>query len=175
MKIDLSKIVVPKAVYDLPRDKRGYPIPFFQFVPPDYPETGRVDFRVTDQDRRMECLQGKLCGICGQTLGKIMYFIGGPASVQSRFFTDPPMHQQCARFAIAVCPFLNNPTYKATSDSAVIPNTIKDPLPAAERPEKMGLIRVDGYEPARFRDGNTGKTHPMIYFYANEPLAIEWF
>lgn len=95
---------VPKALQDLRRDKRGYPIP--QGVWQD-PKTGEYDFRVLDQQVRVEALKKKLCAISGLPMNTGEYwFIGGPSSFENRLFIDGPMCFEAAEFSMKTCPYL---------------------------------------------------------------------
>lgn len=93
---------IPTRLARRPRDGRGFPIPYAQYVD----ETGQPDFRVLDGARTAECLSGRRCGLCGESLGAHIFFIGGPGSAASGLFYDPPMHRECALFAITTCPHL---------------------------------------------------------------------
>lgn len=94
-------IPIPERIRKLPTYK-GYPIPVGTLVS----DAGVPDFRVTDERKRLELLYERRCGICGEDLTVPMYFIAGPKSMHSRVFYDPPMHEECARFSVAVCPYL---------------------------------------------------------------------
>jgi hypothetical protein len=80
----------------------GLPVPFTQVW-----IDGKPDFRAVDPAKTMQCVQEKLCAICGRRLGKKSCFIGGPLSKNNRLFTDPPMHRQCAEVAAHTCPFVS--------------------------------------------------------------------
>ena len=178
MHIDVSKVPIPPMMNSRPRDRRGLPIPYFQYIPPNFENDRVVDFRVTDPERRIECLTKKLCGLCGEPLLRTFAFIGGPLSRESRVFSDPPSHENCAKYAMKVCPFLAIPSYKvgetikATRDGYEV---ITDAMGVAERPPQMFLYITDGFEMVRVRDGNTGEIHPMIYALANDHKRVEEF
>src|SRR5262249_4255084 len=46
-------------------------------------------------------------GMCGALMGRHLYFVGGPLCVEHGWFNDPPMHQDCAEFALKACAHLN--------------------------------------------------------------------
>jgi hypothetical protein len=77
------------------------PIPYTTMI-----VEGKPDFRVADGEAWARCVRGRLCALCGQALGYYVWFIGGPLCYRHRFFFDPAMHEECARYALAVCPFL---------------------------------------------------------------------
>jgi hypothetical protein len=93
---------IPTRMAHRPRDQRGYPIPFSQFVD----DAGTPDFRTLDDGRTMQCLQRRLCSLCGEPMGRHIFFVGGPKCVEHGLFYDPPMHRDCAIFAIQTCPHL---------------------------------------------------------------------
>lgn len=100
-------VVLPSRITRLPRDRRNYPVPYVTMIDP---VTGQPDYRVLDLQRQIQCITSKLCGICGDKLGKFKAFIGGPKSGQTRIFSDPAMHRDCAEYASQVCPFITKQT-----------------------------------------------------------------
>lgn len=94
---------IPKRLLGRPRDVRGYPIPYIQFVDP---VTGEPNFRVNDVEKVLHALKRRLCGLCGQEMGVHIHFIGGPKCVRFGYFLDPAMHRECAEFALRTCPHL---------------------------------------------------------------------
>jgi len=93
----------------LPRDPRGYPIPWNVLVSPD----GEPFFTINDDRRHNEALRLGLCPICGHPLGKWMWFVGGPKSAfdPHGWYLDLPGHHDCEQFALQVCPYLSAPRY----------------------------------------------------------------
>ena len=123
MTIELPPI--PWRMGRRPRDARGLPIPFAQFIGAD----GVPDFRVLDGERVQRCLRNRLCGLCGQQMGKHVFFVGGPLCVDNGLFHDPPMHKECAEFALRACAHLNRSKGKYS---------------VAPRPSEPGLRVVEG-------------------------------
>src|SRR5262249_26747548 len=68
--------VMPPRIARLPRDKRGYPIPWN--IQRD--ANGLPLFTVNDDRKHYLAVRQGLCPICGETLGKWKWFIGGPRS-----------------------------------------------------------------------------------------------
>lgn len=163
-------ITIPERLKNRPLDSRGYPIPYIQYLPP---AGQKVDFRVTDPTRRTECIYKRLCGICGEPLGYWLYLIGGEQTIKHRLFSDPPMHEECARFSMLACPFLNNPGYKVSDVLPKMP-TMTDALQIAERPKRMGLYITRSYDAAQVKMGD-GSIHPVLYCHPAKPKSIEWF
>jgi hypothetical protein len=171
--VNINQIPIPVALASRPKDVRGLPIPFIQFIPKTFDTDGKVDFRITDPVKRLQCIKDNLCALCGQRLIGKVYFIGGPLSFQSKLYSDPAMHLGCAKFAIAVCPFLTTPNYNTTESKRT--DVVKDALVVSERPEKMYLVRATGYKAATVTDGKTGEKHPMIYSMAVNPEIVKEF
>jgi hypothetical protein len=96
------KPLVPPRLARRPVDARGFPIPFVQFVRAD----GKADFRILDHGKTEHCLRLRLCALCGEPLGAHVFFVGGDGCFQFGQFTDPPMHRDCALFALLTCPHL---------------------------------------------------------------------
>ena len=95
---------IPAALAGLPRDSRGYPIPHGVWRDP---ETGEHDFRILDQQLRLQALKEKRCGVSGELLREGEYwFIGGPANFEARLFVDGPMLFEVAEFSLMTCPHL---------------------------------------------------------------------
>jgi hypothetical protein len=168
--MDITKIPIPVALASRPRDSRGYPIPFFQFVPRTFENDRKVDFTITDPGAILQCLQQRLCGLCGQKILGMVYFIGGELSFESRLYSDPGMHLNCARYAIRVCPFLSNPGYKGTPDRhAGDPTILAIEIAQPGRPPKMLLVGSKTYDLATVND------EPHLYALAKEPKIIQEF
>lgn len=95
-------IDIPKRMQHLSIDERGYPIPYFTPI-----VEGKPDFRYQDRKKRDACANHRLCSICGKKLVKrINWFISGPIGLMNGVHSDAPMHEECARFAIVICPHL---------------------------------------------------------------------
>lgn len=100
---------VPELMQRLDRDGRGYPIPFSAFID----SQGTPQFTINDDHKRVRMIRGDLCSICGNKLLRGRWFIGGPgAAFDPRgAYLDMPMHDQCAHYALRVCPFIAAPNY----------------------------------------------------------------
>lgn len=100
---DFLLVPMPPAIALLPRDRRGYPIPYSADIKPD----GTPDFTTIDMMKWLKACQFRLCGICGKSVHGRLFFIGGPRLVKNRYSFDHPMHEECAHYALQVCPFLS--------------------------------------------------------------------
>lgn len=110
----LPAIEIPKPLRSLERDRRGYPIPFI--VMRD--RTGRPHFQVNDARQVLRAIRGHLCALCGRRMREGFWFVGGPRCFMHPrgAFVDPPAHEDCARYAMQVCPYLAAPSYARRLD-----------------------------------------------------------
>jgi hypothetical protein len=106
--IPLSKTLrgthIPERVLALPRDARGFPIPWFV-----HRDRNGPDFRIIGRGRLHDAIQQNLCWICGHHLARTKAFVIGPMCTVNRVSAEPPSHRSCAMFAAAGCPFLTRP------------------------------------------------------------------
>lgn len=63
-------------------------------------------FPTIDMGRAALCLQRGYCWVCGKMLGTFKTFVTGPAGVIAGLAGEPPMHKECANYAVQVCPFM---------------------------------------------------------------------
>lgn len=96
-----TEVPIPRHLEGRPRH-RGLPIPYIAFIAQD----GVPDFRVIDQDKRMEVAIHKQCQLCGKPLGRFMFFVGGPSAAAANQYFEPPLHMTCLLYAMQVCPFI---------------------------------------------------------------------
>lgn len=94
----------PGSMQRLPRDHRGFPVPWFVQYINDEP-----DFRVMDSDKLVRAVRQRRCWVCGGQLGKFMCFVAGPMCGVNRNSAEPPCHRACAEFSALNCPFLTMP------------------------------------------------------------------
>ena len=141
---DLSSIFKPPRIRSLATDPRGYPVPYFAATD----SGGHPDFRVVDQDRWQLAVRFRRCGICGDQLGQNVAFVGGPASIESRLFTDLPMHIDCAGYAMQSCPFLAAPSFSYLRSDTVPDgiNTRINQAVSTHRPLMFGLAVTRAFE-----------------------------
>jgi hypothetical protein len=96
---------IPRRMFNLPRDARGFPIPWF--AGPDI-GTGR-DFVFLDGMKQIKAVERRRCWTCGGPLQRSYTFVLGPVQTITRTVSEPPSHSRCAEYAAKVCPFLSNP------------------------------------------------------------------
>jgi hypothetical protein len=109
---------LPDGLVRRPRDRRGLPIPFVQALNDD----GTPDFTAVDATLAWKAGEERRCGLCGESIGYWVAFIGGPKSVQHRAFLDPPMHPECAHAAVRLCPHMaRRNSSRASKTTAAVP------------------------------------------------------
>tara|TARA_R110001592_G_scaffold47952_2_gene151505 strand:- start:508 stop:1020 length:513 start_codon:yes stop_codon:yes gene_type:complete len=156
----------PERIQALPKEGRGYPVPFFAAV-----IKGKPDFRVLDEDKWLKAVQGRLCSVCGAGLGKQVAFVGGPRSMASGFFTDAGMHPECAEYALQVCPYLAAPKFGHIETHPSVEAGEARIIAAmhAARPERFGLGITHDYTLARLMPANE------IVIKAESFTSITWW
>ena len=159
---------------EIPDRLKGFPIyqgnlvHYTVFVGAD----GVPDFKLIHEAHRLECMREHLCNLCGQGLEEVIAFVGGDKCEQSRLFADGPMHDECARYAILVCPFLNNPGHghakeglerskKKHKDALVMENQAVAP----GRP-RMALFHTTGYSVVRYMGA--------LYYHAEPFTKVDY-
>lgn len=138
---------IPQFLSHLPT-YGGYPVPFTQKW-----FDGKPDFRVIDPDKATECIDQKLCAICGRRLGEFCWFIGGDKAKDVHLFLDPPMHEQCTEFASRTCPFVSGqrqeyshrPVNENTVTVKAMEHSVRPTMYMMRtRTKKIGFVKVGG-------------------------------
>jgi hypothetical protein len=138
-------IELPSRVAARPRDARGYPVLYTTPV-----KEGVSDFTDLDHNKVMRCGRENLCGICGdphfvQGQKAVYWFIGGPVSAErTHVYHDPPMHEDCARFAMTVCPWMILARYRR--DEPQDEAAALDPHTIYARPPYLCLVVCKSYD-----------------------------
>lgn len=95
---------IPGRIAALPRDERGYPVPWFvAWV------EGKPIFQMADARKLGIAIREQRCWICGELMTGIRCFVIGPMCSINRVSAEPPMHRDCAVFSVKACPFLSKP------------------------------------------------------------------
>lgn len=152
---------MPSRIAVLPRDERGYPVPWFvQWI------DGKPVFPIMDGRKWPIAVRDKRCWICGQPLGPIMAFVIGPMCGINRTSAEPPSHLDCAKFAAMACPFLTKPRMKRLDCSEH--NTHSPPGVALMRnPGCCGIWSTKSYS---LIDAGNGRLIRI-----GEPTKVQWF
>lgn len=118
---ELIALPAPERMAGLPRDARGWIVPWFVEQLAD----GSYDFRVASEYKRVVAVRHGLCWLCGQPLGKYRAFVLGPMCAINRTTSEPPCHRDCAAWAVQVCPFLSRPHARRRTDN--VPDGVEQP------------------------------------------------
>lgn len=124
----VKTVPIPLRLSKNDRDRRGLPIPYIVYRDKD----GQPHFTVDDTKAVNWALSQKLCGLCGEPLqlGQ-MWLIGGPISsfLEDGMFATPPAHEECARYAVQVCPYIAASNYSNLIEAKTLkPQAIHDAL-----------------------------------------------
>lgn len=155
---------MPESIAALPRDVRGYPVPWFVAWMDGVPE-----FRAMDQRKWFVAVQEKRCWVCGTPLNpRKNVFVIGPMSTITHTAPEPPCHEGCAVFSVKACPFLSKP--KAIRREANLPDDACEPagLSIDRNPGVTCLWYCTGYE--LFPDGQGGQLLSIP-----NPSGVRWF
>jgi hypothetical protein len=165
---NIAAVEVPKRL-KANRVFAGMPVPFtFLWV------DGKPDFTVVDREPWLRCVKYKLCGLCGQKLGLSgMWFIGGPGSMQSRLFFDPPMHRECAEYALKVCPFLATPRDYSERKKEHKDVRIREVGMSPKVTMRFGLAHAKGFMVVDRSGGQTSP--PELVLLADHWTKQEWW
>lgn len=139
-------VTIPKRMRKLERDRRGYPIPVTVFRD----SLGKPHFQITDEIMLRKVLKFDLCPMCGSKLTGKRWLVGGPKSAFSILgaYSDPPMHDECAHYALQVCPYLAAPTYSRRLEDKTIKDgsvTTVDERVVVARPAVFVAVETDGH------------------------------
>ena len=160
--VAIKKLTMPARIKALPVDERGYPVPkFVKWI------DGKPDFRVADSYFLRHAVQGRLCWLCGQPLGRFLAFVIGPMCAVTRTTSEPPSHRECARFACEACPFLTQP--RRPRNEHDLPDGAVDPAGEfiSRNPGVSALWMTENYKMFQVRGG--------VLFKVGDPTEVEWW
>lgn len=158
----------PVAMQFLPRDHRGYVVPFFvAWI------DGKPDFRVTEPLKLRRCVHEGLCWLCGGPLARYVAYVIGPMCAVNLTSSEPPSHLACAEYAAQVCPFLTMP--KATRREANLPAHTQAAGVGLKRNPGVTLVWItrDRLAPFNVPPGPWG--NPGTLFKIGRPVEVKWF
>lgn len=170
----LDTFPMPDRIKTLYRASNGYPVPYFVawFVDGKVQRegVGDPDFRVVDPQKMSSCMRLNLCWICGQPLGRHHAFVLGPMCVVTRVTSEPASHQDCALYAMHVCPFLTHPKRRRNErpfETEIVPAAGEHSL---ANPGVMALWMTSGAFPFKAQRGQPG-----VLFKVDEPSNVTWW
>lgn len=164
----LSALQVPRRLRARPVDERGFLVPWFVAI-----VDGKPDHRVVDTDKMAPAIKHRLCWLCGEPLGRFGTFIIGPMCLVSLNVSEPPSHQDCARFAVQACPFLTQPKAERREG---LPDQVKPPagFGFSRNPGVTVLCATRTWQP--FRAPRVGGGKQGLLWRIDEPLiGVEWW
>jgi hypothetical protein len=157
---------MPERIARLPRNKAGYPVPWFVAV-----IGGQPDFRVIGPGKLDEAVRRPLCWVCGCgfACGEDRAFVIGPMCAVNRVTAEPPCHLECAAWSAANCPFLTTP--HMTRRDRHLPGQVQDPAGIMiRRNPGVALVWVTGIHGWRLEKQPDG-----LLFRLRDPLRTLWF
>jgi len=158
MKANLDPSLMPERIAARPRDPRGYPYLYM---------LGEEQFISITPERLVNCIQRRLCGICGCRLDYWIAFVGGPRSIENRTFTDPPFHRECVDYAASVCPYLLLGSYDRSKLRRAQEAQLADPTGYLGRVDQMGVYVTRDYRIEQLQSG-------VLIFHPAPAKSITW-
>jgi len=155
---------MPPAIENLPRDERGYPVPWFVA----WLANGQPEFRCMDRKKLVRAVKERRCWVCGERLDlKQHVFVIGPMCSINKTSAEPPCHEACAEFSARNCPFLTKPA--AVRREANLPPDAQDGagMPILRNPGVTCLWFCQGYQIRRLEEG--------FLFALPNPSRVKWF
>lgn len=165
--VEIDYRTAPSSIARLPRDSRGYAIPWFVKMYPDGP-----DFRVIAEGKIQRAVAGRRCWVCGDRLGRYLAAVVGPMCVINRVTSEPPSHRDCALFSARHCPFLSIPRMHRQHHN--MPEHVEPPgVMIARNPGVVAVYIMRDYEIISGRQMGVG--NPGTLFSLGEPTEVLWF
>ncbi len=156
---------MPERIRSLPRNAKGFPIPYFAEE-----VDGERDFRVVSIVKMAHAVRNDLCWVCGARLGIYKAFVIGPMCGINRTISDPPSHRDCAVFSAKNCPFLSSPLAKRREAGLPDGGNEAAGFMLKRNPGAVGVWVTKSYRPFRPGRGNDG-----ILFSIGDPIEVTWF
>ncbi|QKW22316.1 hypothetical protein HUT16_27445 [Kitasatospora sp. NA04385] len=136
---DLSQL--PPGLGTRPVDlRRGLPIPAVNVHP-----GGEVDFVTINGPAALQLAGTGRCSLCGQRMTGTATFLGGPKCAEFGFYSDPPMHEECAEWALKLCPHIARPHARRASERRVAHDAVRAVGFSEEKPSEWVLVVSDSY------------------------------
>lgn len=166
----VTDVPMPPRIAALPRDSRGYPVPWFvQWI------DGVPDFRIMSAEKLYLAVKFKRCWVCGGERGKFASFVIGPMCAVNRNSAEPPCHLYCARYSAQACPFLTRPKMRRNEKGLPLEALESSAAGIAlDRNPGVALVWTSqdwkAVRPPAGREGDTG-----VLFDIGNPTSYEWF
>jgi hypothetical protein len=159
----------PARIAKLPRDRRGYPVPWFvEWI------DGQPDFRYAKLHLVREVIRDNRCWICGQRMGRHKAYVLGPMCAVNRTSAEPPSHIDCGEYAAQACPFLTNPKMHRV-EATMREGTVEPAGRMIRRNPGVALVwgiegKPDTFQVPQRAGGNSG-----LLFDIGEPSHVSWW
>jgi hypothetical protein len=164
----------PARIARLPRDHRGFPVPWFvQWLKDGKPSpsgVGEPDFRIMDGKRFSMALRRPHCWVCGELMGVHRVFTIGPMCAINRVISEPPAHRECAEFSVKACPFLSRPRMRRNEHDMPANGQPAPGFHLDRNPGAVCLWETPTYKPFRTRAGTDG-----VLFRLGDPVRVDWY
>jgi hypothetical protein len=140
--------------------RHDVPVPFasdeFAGYGKDHREvpSGPSDLGAVVNARAIQCALSRICGLCGLSLSGAPTFVGSAAEAEAKAFRFPPMHADCADFALEAYTGLGVPVLGqqlVLEEWEVVLTGGFD----LERPERRGLDMHVTFHPNSVREQRT--------------------
>jgi hypothetical protein len=135
-----DELPMPPSLAARPRDGRGLPIP-----PVSILDDGTIDFTNINTLTGLELASQRRCSLCGEPVGRLVGFLGGPKAADVGAYADPPGHEACLRAACLLCPHLRYRRHTRRTDPPGQPTAEIPPLFSGDKPEAYVLVTARGY------------------------------
>lgn len=123
---------------------RGFPVPWFvAYV------DGKPDFRMIDPKKMQYALEQDKCFVCGKKHIKGLYFfITGPMGLANGVHSDCPLHLDCAKYSLQICPhlFFERTQRNETGDLYKYVSATTGQAGIKEKPSELYLIKANKYK-----------------------------
>lgn len=159
-----GSVPIPQRLQYRRHNGRGIPVPYFvRYI------DGKPDFRYVDPQKMALAANKRLCFLCGDPLGRHLAFLVGPMCTVNRISAEPPMHRECAEYAVRACPFLLDPV-RTRRETKMPDGTEPPPGMFIERnPGVMAVWITPHYRPFK-ASGSTG-----VLFRMSEATEVIWY
>jgi len=153
---------MPGRIAALPRDERGYPVPWFvTWV------DGNPVFPAADARKLIRAIQESRCWVCGDILTRRRTFVIGPMRAINRVSAEPPSHSSCAEFSAMACPFLTKPKARRQPIDLSLGPLKPAGMMIERNPGVCLLWTCTKYE---IEVHDTG-----VLFRLQDPISVAWF
>jgi hypothetical protein len=154
----------PPRIAGLPKDRRGFPVPWFVSWRDETPQ-----FPVVDAAKLSAAWIEERCWVCGDKLGSHRAWVVGPMSVIEGATPEPPSHHDCAAFSVTSCPHLATPQARRSEKYRDHPDYGRQSNLTGIRTGATAIWVTKGRGATPFRAG------AGVLFGLEEPASLQWY